>query len=104
MNSGNAQLAGNPAFSKEAFIGSFYGNYFFWTNIATILIQAFVVSRIVKKFGMRGVLLALPIVALGAYSMAAVGAGLSVLLYVKIAENSTDYSVMNTESNAGAPN
>ena len=96
VNSGNAQLAANPAFSKEAFIGSFYGNYFFWTNIATILIQAFVVSRIVKKFGMRGVLLALPIVALGAYSMAAVGAGLSVLLYVKIAENSTDYSVMNT--------
>jgi AAA family ATP:ADP antiporter len=96
VNSGNAQTADNPAFNKEAFIGSFYGHYFFWTNIITIIIQAFVVSRIVKKFGMRGVLLALPIVALGAYSMAAVGAGLSVLLYAKIAENSTDYSVMNT--------
>ena len=96
VNEGNALLAANPAFSKEAFIGSFYGNYFFWTNIVTIIIQAFVVSRIVKKFGMRGVLLALPIVALGAYGMAAVGAGLSVLLYAKIAENSTDYSVMNT--------
>ncbi|MCM3905921.1 MAG: hypothetical protein ND866_29915, partial [Pyrinomonadaceae bacterium] len=96
VNMGNAQLAASPAFNKEAFIGSFYGNYFFWTNVATIIIQAFVVSRIVKKFGMRGVLLALPIVALGAYSVAAVGAGLSVLLYVKIAENSTDYSVMNT--------
>jgi ATP:ADP antiporter, AAA family len=96
VNAGNAQLAANAAFSKEEFIGSFYGNYFFWTNIITIIIQAFVVSRIVKKFGMRGVLLALPIVALGAYSMAAVGAGLSILLYAKIAENSTDYSVMNT--------
>ncbi len=93
---GDVQLAANSAFNKEAFIGSFYGNYFFWTNVATILIQAFLVSRIVKKFGMRGVLLALPIVALGAYGMAAIGAGLSVLLYVKIAENSTDYSVMNT--------
>src|SRR6185295_18844181 len=79
-----------------AFIGTFYGKYFFWTNVVTILIQAFLVSRIVKRFGMRGVLLALPIVALGAYSLAAVGAGLSALLYVKIAENSTDYSVMNT--------
>ena len=96
VNSGNAQLAANPAFNKEAFIGSFYGNYFFWTNVATILIQAFLVSRIVKKFGMRGVLLSLPIVALGAYGLAAIGAGLSILLYVKIAENSTDYSVMNT--------
>jgi AAA family ATP:ADP antiporter len=96
VTTGNAQLAANPGFDKEAFIGTFYGNYFFWTNIATILIQAFLVSRIVKRFGMRGVLLALPVVALGAYSIAAVGAGLSVLLYVKIAENSTDYSVMNT--------
>lgn len=93
---GNTQAAANHAFNKEAFIGSFYGNYFFWTNVATILIQAFIVSRIVKKFGMRGVLLALPLVALGAYGLASVGAGLSILLYVKIAENSTDYSVMNT--------
>ena len=96
MSTGNAQLAANPGFNKEAFIGTFYGNYFFWTNIVTIIIQAFLVSRIVKNFGMRGVLLALPIVALGAYGLASVGAGLSVLLYVKIAENSTDYSVMNT--------
>jgi ATP:ADP antiporter, AAA family len=96
VTTGNAQFAANPGFDKEAFIGTFYGNYFFWTNIVTILIQAFLVSRIVKRFGMRGVLLSLPVVALGAYSIAAVGAGLSVLLYVKIAENSTDYSVMNT--------
>ena len=96
VSTGNAQLASNPGFNKEAFIGTFYGKYFFWTNIITILIQAFLVSRIVKKFGMRGVLLSLPIVALGAYGLASVGAGLSVLLYVKIAENSTDYSVMNT--------
>ena len=96
VSTSNAQLALNPGFNKEAFIGTFYGKYFFWTNVATILIQAFLVSRIVKKFGMRGVLLSLPVVALGAYGLASVGAGLSVLLYVKIAENSTDYSVMNT--------
>lgn len=96
VNMGNAQLTTDPTFNKEAFIGTFYGKYFFWTNVATILIQAFIVSRIVKKFGMRGVLLALPLVALCAYGLASIGAGLSLLLYVKIAENSTDYSVMNT--------
>ena len=96
VTSGNAQLAANPAFNKEAFIGTFYGNYFFWTNLASILIQAFLVSRIVKRCGIPGVLLTLPIVALGAYGLAALGAGLGALLYVKIAENSTDYSVMNT--------
>jgi ATP:ADP antiporter, AAA family len=96
VNMGNAQAAANHAFDKGAFIGSFYGKYFFWTNVVTILIQAFLVSRIVKKFGMPGVLLALPLVALSAYGLASLGAGLSILLYVKIAENSTDYSVMNT--------
>jgi len=93
---GNAQATANAAFDKGAYIGSFYGKYFFWTNTVTILIQAFLVSRIVKKFGMAGVLLAIPLVALCAYGLASVGAGLSILLYVKIAENSTDYSVMNT--------
>lgn len=96
VTTADAQLAANPSFSKEVFIGTFYGRYFFWTNVVTILIQAFLVSRIVKRFGMRGVLLALPLVALGAYGLAGVGAGLTFLLYVKIAENSTDYSVMNT--------
>jgi len=92
----DAQLALNSAFDKEAYIGTFSASYFLWTNVAAILLQAFVVSRIVKRFGMRGAVLALPIVALGAYSFAASGAALLALRSVKIAENSTDYSVMNT--------
>jgi AAA family ATP:ADP antiporter len=92
----DAQVAVQAGFDKEAYIGTFYGSYFFWTNVATIVIQAFLVSRIVKRFGMRGVLLALPLVALGAYGLAAAGAGLMALRSLKIAENSTDYSVNNT--------
>jgi AAA family ATP:ADP antiporter len=88
--------AGVAGFNKEAYIGQFYGNYFMWTNVVTILIQAFLVSRIVKHLGMKGVVLALPIVSLCAYSTAAAGAGLMALLYLKITENSTDYSVNNT--------
>ena len=40
--------------------------------------------------------MALPIVGLLVYGGASFGAGLSMLLYMKIAENSTDYSPMNT--------
>jgi AAA family ATP:ADP antiporter len=65
-------------------------------NIITLLIQAFLVSRIVKYLGMRGVLFALPIVAFGAYGLIAYGAGFAVIRVLKMAENSTDYSVMNT--------
>ena len=96
VSAADAQAAALAGFDKQAFIGQFYGNYFFWTNVATIVLQAFVVSRLVKRFGMQGVLLALPLVALCAYGTAAAGAGLAALLYVKVAENSTDYSVNNT--------
>lgn len=92
----DASAAAHQGLSKEAFIGTFYGSYFFWVNVLTILIQAFLVSRIVKTLGMRGVVLALPLVALGAYGVAAAGAGLLTLRILKTAENSTDYSLMNT--------
>jgi AAA family ATP:ADP antiporter len=88
-----ADLAG---FDKQAFVGQFYGSYFLWVNVATILIQALVVSRLVRRLGMSGAFLALPVVALGVYGLAAAGAGLVTLRWLKTAENSTDYSVMNT--------
>jgi AAA family ATP:ADP antiporter len=60
------------------------------------VIQAFLVSRIVKYLGIAGVILALPVVALGAYSIIALGASFAVVRWAKTAENATDYSVMNT--------
>ena len=83
-------------FDKDAFIGEFYGDYFFWVNIASVLLQTFAVSRIVKKFGMGGMLFTMPIVALGAYSLVTIGAGIALVRWVKTAENACDYSVMNT--------
>ena len=65
-------------------------------NVAAVLLQAFVASRLVKYFGLAGVLLALPLTALGAYGFVALGATLSIVRWAKTAENSTDYSVMNT--------
>ena len=92
----NAAVAADPSLSRDAFIGSFYGRFSFYFNTLGLLIQAFLVSRIVKYLGMAGAVLALPIVALGAYGLIAAGAGLAVIRWAKIAENATDYSVMNT--------
>ncbi|MEP5568321.1 MAG: Npt1/Npt2 family nucleotide transporter [Halioglobus sp.] len=88
--------AGQADFNTEAYIGEFYGQFFFWVNVATILIQALLVSRLVKFFGMAGVLFALPIIALGTYSLPLLGAGMMIFIATKLAENATDYSVMNT--------
>ena len=88
--------AGDPAFDQGAWIGAFYGSYFFWVNIVAVLLQAFVAARLVKRFGLAGVLFALPVIALGAYGLIAAGATLVVVRWAKTAENSTDYSLMNT--------
>ena len=81
---------------QEAIVGSFYGGYNFWTSTLALVLQAFVASRLVKYLGIAGVVLALPLVALGTYGVVATGVGLAVLRWAKISENATDYSIMNT--------
>ena len=49
-------------------------------NAPAFFLQAFVSSRLIRYKGLRGVLLALPLVALGGYSTIAAGAGLSFVL------------------------
>ena len=89
-------LRGNAAFDKNAYIGTFYGNYFLWVNIAAVALQLLAAPRLVKRFGLAGVLYALPFIALGAYGFIALGATIGIVRWAKTAENSTDYSVMNT--------
>jgi AAA family ATP:ADP antiporter len=96
VNAAKAAVAADPSVSQDAFIGAFYGRFSAYFNALGLLLQAFVVSRIVKHLGMAGVLLALPLVALGGYGLIAAGAGLSLIRWAKITENATDYSVMNT--------
>jgi AAA family ATP:ADP antiporter len=91
-----AALASDPSISRDAFIGTIAANLNLTFTLLGALLQAFVVSRIVKYLGMPGVILALPIVALFGYGLIALGAGLAVVRWTKVAENATDYSVMNT--------
>ncbi len=82
-------------------IGRFYGDFFFWVNLAGVLTQMFLVSRIFKIFGVRAALFALPVVAFGGYAAIAMTAGaLGVLRVAKTAENSVDYSLQNTVKQA----
>ena len=91
------QLAlADPTFNKQAFIGAFSGNYQFSVNVLAFVLQAFFTSRLVKHQGLRGVLLALPLIALGGYAIIAAGVGFSAVRWIKTAENATDYSMMNT--------
>ena len=88
--------AADSTFSQEAWIGAFAGSYQFWVNVVALLLQFFVTSRLVKYAGLRGALLALPLIALGGYSIVALGVTFAVVRWIKTAENATDYSIMNT--------
>jgi AAA family ATP:ADP antiporter len=89
--------AGTLAREKEgAFIGAFFSDYFMVVNIAGMLLQLFLVSRIVRLVGVQVAVCVLPIVALGSYAVAALLPSLAVVRWVKTAENSVDYSLQNT--------
>lgn len=92
----NALAIADPDFNRQAYIGAFAGDYQFWVNVTAFVLQAFVASRLVKHAGLRGALLALPLIALGGYATVAAGAGFALVRWVKTAENATDYSIMNT--------
>jgi AAA family ATP:ADP antiporter len=85
---------------RSAEIGRFYGRFFFWVNLVGVLTQMFLVSRVLKFFGVRAALFALPLVSLGGYVAIALTGALGVLRVAKTAENSIDYSLQNTVKQA----
>jgi len=80
----------------KQYITIFYAEFYGIVNIATLLIQLFVVSRILKYFDVRIAILVLPIIAMIGYSVLAFIPILAIVRSVKTAENSTDYSLQNT--------
>ncbi len=85
--------------SVQEYIGSFYSEFLFIVSVASMVLQLFVVSRLIKYLGVRVGILVLPILALTGYAVLAFIPILSLVRTVKIAENATDYSVQNTVRN-----
>jgi AAA family ATP:ADP antiporter len=85
--------------SEGEYIGRFFSSYFLGVNVAGLVLQLFVVSRVIKYLGVRFALLILPAIALGGYALLAFYPVLSIIRWAKTAENSTDYSLNNTVRN-----
>jgi AAA family ATP:ADP antiporter len=84
----------------DVFVGEFKADYFLWVNAASVIMQLFVVSRVIKYLGVRFALLMVPTISLIGYSTLAFYPALGIILVVKIAENSLDYSLQNTSRQA----
>jgi len=94
-----AARAGGNAEAIETLIAGFYASYFTYVNVLGLVLQLFVVSRIVKYLGVPIAVLILPAISLTAYSIIAFYPLLRAVLIAKVAENSTDYSLNNTVRN-----
>ena len=85
--------------SESEFIGRFYSDFLFYVSIAALLLQLFVVSRLIKYVGVQAGVLVLPVLAFTGYAVLAFAPVLALVRVVKIAENATDYSIQNTIRN-----
>jgi AAA family ATP:ADP antiporter len=76
-----------------------FADFYLWVNIGTVVIQSFIVSRLVKYLGLARAFFIMPFIALVDASLIAAVGVWSVVRIGKIAENSTDYSLNNTLRN-----
>jgi len=82
--------------AQQEFIASFYSTYFGVVNLAGMLLQLFVVSRVITYIGVPVAICLLPAITLGSYLTIVALPVLGVVRWVKTAENSTDYSLQST--------
>lgn len=77
-------------------IGEFYSTFYLYVNIATLLLQAFMVRPLFRVIGVGGALVSLAVINLLMYVSVLLLPVLAWFAIVKMAENSIDYSVANT--------
>ncbi len=85
--------------TEGEYIGAFYANFYLVMTVLTVLIQLFIVSRVIKHLGVQIGLIILPLISLSAYSLLAFYPILVYVRWTKTAENATDYSLQNTVRN-----
>ena len=95
-----AKEAAAHGVASQAFVGAFKADYYVWYNMIGVGLQLFVVSRVLRVVGVRGALYCLPTFALVAYGSAFFFPVLAVMRFVKIGENSLQYSLQDTTRHA----
>jgi AAA family ATP:ADP antiporter len=83
----------------QELIGRFYSTYFGLVNAGSLLLQLFVVSRIVKYLGVGTAVCIQPALAFLAYNVITFAPSLGFILAAQVASKSADYSLNNTVRN-----
>jgi AAA family ATP:ADP antiporter len=88
------------AAARERFIGTTYSELFSMVNLIGFLLQMFVVSRVFKYLGVGKALFIHPLIAGSGYVLMLVAPSFGAMRWLKIADNSVDYSLGNTTKQA----
>jgi AAA family ATP:ADP antiporter len=86
--------------AREQFISQTYSSYFGYVNLIGFLLQMFVVSRVFKWLGVSRAVFIHPTVALVGYLGMLRAPSFEFVRWLKIADNSLDYSLGNTTKQA----
>jgi AAA family ATP:ADP antiporter len=86
--------------AREAYIGGVYSRLFSTVNLVGFLLQMFVVSRVIKFLGLGKALFIHPLVAISGYLLILRAPSMTTMGYLKVADNSLDYSLGNTTKQA----
>lgn len=96
----DGRVAAEPGLAKGDLIATFYSQFYFAVNALAVVLQVSLVARIFRWIGVRGAVPILPVVAFIGYGLAAFVPVFAIIRIVKVLENSTDYSLMNTARHA----
>jgi AAA family ATP:ADP antiporter len=94
------EAASATGIKPALYIGEFKARYYEWVNGIGVVMQLFLVSRIIKHLGMRAALIIMPIVSVVGYGGTFIVPILSVLFCARVGESSLDYSLSNTTRQA----
>ena len=92
--------SGTDGVAAEVFVARFKAEYFQWVNLLGVLLQLFVVSRVLRFAGVRASLYVMPIVSFASYGVMLFSPLLPLIRIGKVLENSLDYSLQNTARQA----
>jgi AAA family ATP:ADP antiporter len=84
----------------KQYIAAFYGDFLALVSLLSALAQLFLVSRVLKIFGVPASLFFMPLIVFGSYALVAIAPVLASIRLAKVLENSTDYSLQNTARQA----
>jgi len=82
--------------ARDTYISTFYSDYYMLVNVISLLLQAFVVAWLLKRFGIGRTLFIMPVIVIAGWIGTIVFATVAMVRIEKTAENSLDYSLHNT--------